>query len=120
MPLLNNDEIDPESLDDFLLNSILEIDSDIRETLKKINDINGKIRQVNIEMKKVEDELQRLVSDTSQSAEDAESTNETGLDFELSKNTLTNTPNCSNVTKFLGSPSVANNSLLIESLGGIL
>jgi DNA sulfur modification protein DndD len=56
-----------------LTHRISEIDSDITETLKKINDINGKIRQVNDEMKKVEDELQKLVSDTSQSAEDAES-----------------------------------------------
>jgi DNA sulfur modification protein DndD len=56
-----------------LTHRISEIDTDISETLKKINDINGKIRQVNNEMKKVEDELQKLVSDTSQSAEDAES-----------------------------------------------
>jgi len=56
-----------------LTHRISEIDTDITETLKKINDINGKIRQVNNEMKKVEDELQKLVSDTSQSAEDAES-----------------------------------------------
>ena len=33
LPLLNNDEIDPESLDDFLLNSILEIDSDIKDAI---------------------------------------------------------------------------------------
>ena len=33
LPLLNNDEIDPESLDDFLLNSILEIDSDIKDEI---------------------------------------------------------------------------------------
>jgi DNA sulfur modification protein DndD len=56
-----------------LTHRISEIDTDITETLKKINDINGKIRHVNYEMKKVEDELQKLVSDTSQSAEDAES-----------------------------------------------
>jgi DNA sulfur modification protein DndD len=56
-----------------LTHRISEIDTDITETLKKINDINGKIRQVNNEMKQVEDELQKLVSDTSQSAEDAES-----------------------------------------------
>jgi DNA sulfur modification protein DndD len=56
-----------------LKHRISEIDTDITETLKKINDINGRIRQVNNEMKKVEDELQKLVSDTSQSAEDAES-----------------------------------------------
>jgi DNA sulfur modification protein DndD len=56
-----------------LTHRISEIDTDITETLKKINDINGKIRHVNNEMKKVEDELQKLVSDTSQSAEDAES-----------------------------------------------
>ncbi|WP_026765137.1 AAA family ATPase [Sediminibacterium salmoneum] len=56
-----------------LTHRISEIDTDITETLKKINDINGKIRQVNNEMKKVEDELQKLESDKSQSAEDAES-----------------------------------------------
>jgi len=56
-----------------LTHRITEIDTDITETLEKINDINGKIRQVNNEMKKVEDELQKLVSETSQSAEDAES-----------------------------------------------
>lgn len=56
-----------------LTHRISEIDTDITETLKEINDINGKIRQVNNEMKKAEDELQKLVSDTSQSAEDAES-----------------------------------------------
>ena len=32
LPLLNNNEMDPESLEDFLLNSILDIDSEIRET----------------------------------------------------------------------------------------
>lgn len=56
-----------------LTHRISEIDTDITETLKKINDINGKIRQSNNEMKKVDDELQKLVSDTSQSSEDAES-----------------------------------------------
>jgi DNA sulfur modification protein DndD len=56
-----------------LTHRISEIDSDITETLMKINDINGKIRNVNNEMKQVEDELEKLVSDTSQSAEDAES-----------------------------------------------
>lgn len=56
-----------------LTHRISEIDTDITETLKKINDINGKIRQVNNEMKKVEDELQKLESVISQSAEDAES-----------------------------------------------
>jgi DNA sulfur modification protein DndD len=56
-----------------LTHRISEIDTDITETLKKINDINSKIRQVNNEMKKVEDELQKLVPDTSQSAEDSES-----------------------------------------------
>lgn len=56
-----------------LTHRISEIDFDITETLKRITDINGKIRQVNNEMKKVEDELQKLVSDTSQTADDAES-----------------------------------------------
>jgi DNA sulfur modification protein DndD len=56
-----------------LTHRISDIDSDITETLKKINEINGKIRQVNNEMKKVEEEIQKLVSDSSQTLEDAES-----------------------------------------------
>lgn len=56
-----------------LTHRILEIDTDITETLKKIHDIKGKIKQVTNEMKKVEDELEKLASDTSQSAEVAES-----------------------------------------------
>ena len=41
LPLLNNDEIDPESLDDFLLNSILEIDADIKEAVQENPELNG-------------------------------------------------------------------------------
>ncbi|MEY4444029.1 MAG: hypothetical protein RL301_108 [Actinomycetota bacterium] len=41
LPLLNNDEIDPESLDDFLLNSILEIDSDIKDAISDNPELSG-------------------------------------------------------------------------------
>ena len=41
LPLLNNDEIDPESLDDFLLNSILEIDSDLHDAVRENPELSG-------------------------------------------------------------------------------
>ena len=56
-----------------LTHRISDIDQDITETLKKINDINGKIRLANNEMKKVDEDIQKLVSDSSQTLEDAES-----------------------------------------------
>jgi DNA sulfur modification protein DndD len=56
-----------------LTHRISDIDQDITETLKKINDINGKIRLANNEMKEVDEDIQKLVSDSSQTLEDAES-----------------------------------------------
>ncbi len=41
LPLLNNDEIDSESLDDFLLNSILEIDADISDAIVDNPELSG-------------------------------------------------------------------------------
>ena len=41
LPLLNNDEIDPESLDDFLLNSISEIDADINDAVGENPELSG-------------------------------------------------------------------------------
>jgi len=41
LPLLNNDEMDPESLEDFLLNALLEIDSEIRETANADDRLSG-------------------------------------------------------------------------------
>jgi PPM family protein phosphatase len=41
LPLLNNDEMDPESLEDFLLNSLLDIDSEIRETANADDRLSG-------------------------------------------------------------------------------
>ena len=41
LPLLNNNEMDPESLEDFLLNSILDIDSEIRETANADDRLSG-------------------------------------------------------------------------------
>jgi DNA sulfur modification protein DndD len=55
-----------------LTHRIKEIDSDIKETLKRINGINTKIRESNKEMKRVEEDTQKLLSDTSQTAESAE------------------------------------------------
>jgi DNA sulfur modification protein DndD len=55
-----------------LTHRIEEIDSDIKDTLKKINSINTKIRDANKEMKRVEDDIQKVLSDTSQSVESAE------------------------------------------------
>jgi len=55
-----------------LTHRIEEIDSDIKDTLKKINNINTKIREANKEMKKVEDDIQKVLSDTSQTVESAE------------------------------------------------
>lgn len=55
-----------------LTHRIEEIDSDIKETLKKINNINTKIREANKEMKKAEDDIQKVLSDTSQTVESAE------------------------------------------------
>jgi DNA sulfur modification protein DndD len=56
-----------------LTHRIKEIDSDIKETLKRISNINAKIRDANKEMKKVEDDIQKLLSDSSQTVESAES-----------------------------------------------
>jgi len=55
-----------------LTHRIEEIDTDIKDTLKKINNINTKIREANNEMKKVEDDIQKVLSDTSQTVESAE------------------------------------------------
>lgn len=55
-----------------LTHRIEEIDSDIKDTLKKINSINTKIREANKEMKKVEDDIQKVLSDSSQTVESAE------------------------------------------------
>lgn len=55
-----------------LTHRIDEIDSDIKETLKRINSIKLKIRNANNEMKKVEEDTQKLLSDTSQTNENAE------------------------------------------------
>lgn len=56
-----------------LTHRILEIDDDISETLKKINDTTSRIRNLGIEMKKVDEDIQRLISDSVQSIEDSES-----------------------------------------------
>ncbi|HEY5368364.1 MAG TPA: hypothetical protein VIJ75_05165 [Hanamia sp.] len=54
-----------------LTHRIEEIDSDIKDTLKKISNINAKIRDANKEMNKVEEDIQKLLSDTSLTSEDA-------------------------------------------------
>lgn len=56
-----------------LSHRISDIDSDIAETLVKINEINGKIRELNNEMKNIDNGLQKLISDFSLSEEDSES-----------------------------------------------
>lgn len=56
-----------------LTHRIKEIDVDIKETLKRISNINAKIREANKEMKKVDKDIQKLLSDTSQTVESAES-----------------------------------------------
>lgn len=56
-----------------LTHRIKEIDVDIKETLKRISNINAKIREANKEMKKVDEDIQKLLSDTSQTVESAES-----------------------------------------------
>ena len=55
-----------------LTHRIHEIDNDIKDTLKRINDIKLKIRDANNEMKRVDEDTQRLFVDTSQSVEKAE------------------------------------------------
>lgn len=54
-----------------LTHRIEEIDSDIKETLKKISSINTKIKDANKQMNKVEEDIQKLLSDTSLTSEDA-------------------------------------------------
>ena len=41
LPLLNNDEMDPESLEDFLLNAILEVDDEIKLTAEANDRLSG-------------------------------------------------------------------------------
>jgi serine/threonine protein phosphatase PrpC len=41
LPLLNNDEMDSESLEDFLLNSILDVDNEIALTAQAYNRLSG-------------------------------------------------------------------------------
>ena len=41
LPLLNNDEMDPESLEDFLLNALLEVDNEIRLTADADDRLSG-------------------------------------------------------------------------------
>ena len=41
LPLLNNNEMDPESLEDFLLNSLLEVDREIGETAEANDRLSG-------------------------------------------------------------------------------
>ncbi|MBU3642731.1 MAG: serine/threonine-protein phosphatase [Candidatus Nanopelagicaceae bacterium] len=41
LPLLNNDEMDPESLEDFLLNAILEVDNEIKLTAEANDRLSG-------------------------------------------------------------------------------
>ena len=41
LPLLNNDEMDPESLEDFLLSSLLEVDHEIAETAAADDRLSG-------------------------------------------------------------------------------
>lgn len=55
-----------------LTHRIAEIDSDIKDTLKRINDIKLKIREANSEMKIVDEDTQKLFADTSQNFERAE------------------------------------------------
>lgn len=54
-----------------LTHRIEDIDSDIKETLKKISSISAKIRGANKDMNKVEEDIQKLLSDTSLTNEDA-------------------------------------------------
>jgi DNA sulfur modification protein DndD len=54
-----------------LTHRIEEIDSDIKETLKKISSINTKIKDANKQMNKVEEDIQKLLSDTSLTSEQA-------------------------------------------------
>ena len=54
-----------------LTHRIEEIDSDIKDTLKKISSINTKIKDANKQMNKVEEDIQKLLSDTSLTSEDA-------------------------------------------------
>jgi DNA sulfur modification protein DndD len=54
-----------------LTHRIEGIDSDIKETLKKISSINTKIKDANKQMSKVEEDIQKLLSDTSLTGEDA-------------------------------------------------
>ena len=41
LPLLNNDEMDPESLEDFLLNALLDVDHEIRITAEADDRLSG-------------------------------------------------------------------------------
>jgi DNA sulfur modification protein DndD len=54
-----------------LSHRIKDIDTDINETLQKINDLNTKIKNANLEVKKVDDAIQKLLSDTSQTVDSA-------------------------------------------------
>jgi DNA sulfur modification protein DndD len=56
-----------------LSHRIPDIDLDIGETLKKINDLNNRIRQTTDEMNNVETEIQKVLETSSQKEEDAES-----------------------------------------------
>ena len=41
LPLLINDEMDPESLEDFLLNAVLDVDNEIRLTAQADDRLSG-------------------------------------------------------------------------------
>lgn len=55
-----------------LSHRIKEIDSDINETLSRINSIHTKIRETNFEIKTIEDDLQKIISDSAQTIDTAE------------------------------------------------
>lgn len=54
-----------------LSHRIEEIDADINETLKTINNINIKIREANKELQKIDEDIQKLLTDTSLNIESA-------------------------------------------------
>ncbi len=91
----DNEPIDKQNFtDDFkrlyqnglaLTHRIEEIDSDIKDTLKKISNINAKIRDANKEMNKVEEDIQKLLSDTSLTSEDALNINEYSIQNKKAK-----------------------------------
>ncbi len=54
-----------------LKHRIEEIDTDINESLKEINDLNIRIREFKTELQKIDEDIQKLLADTSLSVEGA-------------------------------------------------